>query len=117
VGLFNFVEQNDGVGLTAYRFGQLTAFVVADVSGRSTNETAHGMTLLVLAHVDPRHHLSIVEEVLGQGFGEFGFTNTGRSEEEETTDGLVLAAKSGTAEADGVGDGLYCFILADDALV
>ena len=37
-GLFNFIEQNDAVGMAAHRLGQLTTFIVANIAGRSTDQ-------------------------------------------------------------------------------
>jgi hypothetical protein len=52
MGLLDFVEKHDRVALAPNRFGQLAAFVEADVSGRRTNESADVVTLHELAHVD-----------------------------------------------------------------
>ncbi len=52
MGLLDFVQQHDGVGTTADLLGQLTAFFVADVAGRGTDQAADVVLLHVLAHVD-----------------------------------------------------------------
>ena len=41
------------------------------------------MALLVLGHIDPGHHILIVEEEFRQGLGEFGLADTRRPHEEE----------------------------------
>ena len=52
VGLLDLVEQDHGVRLASHRFGELAAFLVADVSGRRTDETSDGVPLHEFRHVD-----------------------------------------------------------------
>ena len=61
VSLLNLVEEHYRVGLAAHSLRQLTALVVAYVSWRRTDESRHAELLLVLAHVDTRHHRLVVE--------------------------------------------------------
>ncbi len=62
VGLFDFVEEDDAVGAAADGFGELAAFIVADVARRGSDETADGVFFHVLAHVDAGHGVFVVEE-------------------------------------------------------
>ena len=66
MGLLNLVEQHHRVGLAPYRLGQLTTLVVTDISRRRTHKARHGMTLLVLRHINTGHHAVVVEEEFGQ---------------------------------------------------
>ena len=43
MGLFDFIEEDDAVGTAANGFGELTAFVIADVSRRRPNQARYGM--------------------------------------------------------------------------
>ena len=63
--LFDFVEQDDAVGLAAHGFGQLAAFVVPHIAGRRTDEPRHGMLFHVLAHVEAHDVLFAVKERFG----------------------------------------------------
>ena len=85
VRLFDFVEEDDGVGTAAHGLGELAAFVVADVAGRRADETRDGVLLHVLAHVDADHGLLVVEEEFGEGAGGFGFADAGGAEEDEAS--------------------------------
>ena len=65
VGFLDLVEQHHGVRSTAHGLCQLTALVVADVSGRGTNQPADRVLFHVLAHVDPDHCPFVVKQELG----------------------------------------------------
>ena len=104
VRLFDFVEENHAVRPTTYRFRQLTAFVIADVAWRRTNQTADGVLLHVLGHVDAHHRLLVVEQEFGERSRQFGFTDTGRAEEDERTKRLVWIGKTRPRSPDRVRD-------------
>ena len=89
MGFLDFVEQNHGVGLAPYGFGQLSAFVVAYISRRCSDESADGVFLLIFAHVDSGHHVFIVKQIFGEGFCQFCLADTGGAEEDERTDGAT----------------------------
>ena len=69
------------------------------------------------AHVDPHHRRFVIEHDLGECLADFGFANTGRSQEQERTDWLVGVLKPATAAAYGVGHCGDRGVLPDDALV
>ena len=66
VRLLDLVEQDDREWLAAYRFGELTALVVADVTGGRADETAYCVLLHVLRHVDLDEGVLVTEQELGQ---------------------------------------------------
>ena len=66
VCLFDFVEEHHRVRLAAHGLGELTAFVITDVSRRGTDEASGRELFLIFAHVDARHHVLVVEEAFGQ---------------------------------------------------
>ena len=117
VSLLDLVEQHHRIGAAANRFGELTALVVADVSGRRTDEARHRVLLHVLAHVDTNHGLLVVEQILGERPGEFGLADTGRPQEHERTDRTVGVGQAGAAAADGVGHRVHRVLLTDHPLV
>ena len=117
VGLLDFIEQHDRVGLAPHGLGELSALVVTDVSRRRTDQTRDAVTLLVFAHVDSRHHRVVVEEELGQRLRQLGLAHTRRTEEDERTNRLARVVQSGTRAAHGVGDGGNGLVLAYDPLV
>ena len=83
VSLFDFIEQDHTVRAAANRFGQLAAFLVADVSWRRSNQAADGVLFLVFAHIDADHGVFIIEHEFGQGARQFGLAYTGRAEEDK----------------------------------
>src|SRR5258708_39331075 len=67
-GLLHLVEEHDTVRPPPDRLGQLTAFLIPDVSRRGTNEPGHRVPFGVLAHVDPDHGPLVVEQELRECF-------------------------------------------------
>ena len=79
MSLFHFVKEDDGVGFAADGFGQLAAFLIADVSGRRSDQAGHRELLHVFAHIDADQVLFVVKEGLGQSLGKLGLADTGGS--------------------------------------
>ena len=75
------------------------------------------MLLHIFGHIDTYHVALVIKECSGKGLGKFRFTDTGRSEEQERSDGLgrILDARFGTD--DRFGDLGHSFVLAHDTLV
>ena len=117
MSFFDFVQQHDRVGTTTNFFGQLTAFFVADVSGRGTDQTAEIVFLHVLGHVDRDQRVFVAEHEFGQCFGKQRLTDTGRTGKHEATDRARGIFQSTATAANGFGDRLDGRILADDFLV
>ena len=117
MGLFDLVEQHDGVGFSADRFRQLAAFVVAHVPRGRSDQTRYGELLHVLGHVDAHHVLLVVEQGLRQGFGQLRLAHARGTQEQERTDGPVRVRDAGAASLDGFHDLCDRFVLADDPLV
>ncbi|GKT46678.1 uncharacterized protein ColSpa_06859 [Colletotrichum spaethianum] len=113
--LLHLIEEEDGERLAAEGLGELTTGIVADVSRGSTNHPAKSMSLLVLGHVEADHGLGVVEEELGKGLGQESLTGT-RGTAEQEAGWLVGVAETRPLKADGVGNGLDGFLLADDDL-
>ena len=115
--LLNLVEQHHRVWLAAHRLGQLSALVIAHISWRRTDKAAHAELLLILRHVYSRHHLLVVEQILGKSLRQFGLSHTCRSHEDERCDGSFRVLQSCTAAAHGIADGGYRLVLSDDTAV
>src|SRR5699024_9852002 len=116
VGLLHLVEQDDGVWATADRLGELAAFVVADVAGRSADETGDRVLLTVFAHIDPDQSLLIVEEEVRERFRQLRLAHTGGTEEQERTRGTIRIGDTGPRAADGIGDRGDGGLLSDQPL-
>ena len=48
----NLIQQDHTIRLTTYFLRQLSAFFIAYIAGRGTNQAAHGEFLHVLTHID-----------------------------------------------------------------
>ena len=115
--LLDLVEQHHRVRLATDRLGELAALLVADVAGRRADQPAHGVPLLVLAHVDADHGLLGVEERRGQRLGELGLADARRAEEDERADRPAGVLDAGAGADDGVGHEADGLVLTDDPLV
>ena len=115
MGLLDFVEQHHRVRPAADRFGKLAAFLVADVARRRSDQAAGGELLHVLRHVDLDERLGVAEHELGEVAGEVSLAHPGRPEEQERTDRPARVLEVGAGTAEGLGDRLDGFVLADDA--
>ncbi len=70
VGLLDLVKQHHGVRPSSHGLCELTALVVADVTGRRSDQLADRMPLHELGHIQAHHGLFAAEVVGGQGLGE-----------------------------------------------
>jgi hypothetical protein len=75
------------------------------------------VALLVLAHVDARHGVLVVEEDLAERFRQFGLTDTGGAEEDEAADRALLIAHARTVAAHRIGHRAHGFVLTDHTFV
>jgi hypothetical protein len=79
----DLVEQHHLVRAATGGFGQLAAFLVANIAGRRTDQPRHRELLHVLAHVDTRHRLLVVEQELGECPRKLGLAYAGGAQEDE----------------------------------
>ena len=117
VRLFDFVEQDEAVGLAPHGLGELSALFIADVSGGRAYQARDGEFLHELGHVDADERVLTAEHELGQRSGQLGLADAGRPQEDEVADGVARVFESGAGAPDGLGDGVDGLVLADDALV
>ena len=117
VGFLDLVEEDHGVGAAAHRFGQLSTFLEAHVSGRGTDQAGHRMFLHVLGHIDAHHRVGTVEQEFGEGFRKFGFPHAARPQEHEAAQRTVGVVEARARAADGVRDADDGPVLTDHALV
>ena len=113
VRLFDFVEEDDLVGPSAHRFGELAALVEPDVAWRRPEQTTDRVRLHVLGHVQPQQGVFIVEQVIRQRLGQLGLTDAGGSQEQERTDRPLRVAQTRPRAPNRVGDGDDSLVLVD----
>ncbi len=114
--LLDFVEENHRIRPAPHGFGQLPAFVVANISRRRANQPGHGVFLHVLAHVDAHHGLLVVEQELGQRPRGLGLAHARRPEEDERADGPLRIAQPRARTANRIGHNGQRRVLPDHAL-
>ena len=115
MGLLNLVEQNDGVWLATYSFGQLSAFLISHIARRCTHHSAYGVLLAILAHVYAYERCLAAEHFHGQTLGQVGFAHTGWSHEQEGANGAVGVFQSHSASLYGTCHLQYGIVLTNYA--
>jgi hypothetical protein len=86
VRLLDFVEQHDRVGLAPHGFGELAAFLVADIARRRADEAGNGELLHVFRHVDLDDRVLIAEHLRGELLREHRLTDARWADEHERSD-------------------------------
>src|SRR5258708_7630540 len=113
MSLFNFVKQNDRIGMTPYLLGELSTLFVSYVARRRADEPRHGMLLHVFAHVDADHQSFVVEEKLRQRPRQFCFAYAGWPKKNERTDRPLGVGEPCAAAPHGICNALQRVVLAD----
>src|ERR1041385_6634301 len=89
MSFFDFIEQHHTIRTPTDCLGQLSAFLIAHIARRRTDQPADRMLLLILAHVNANHGMFVIEEELCQGTRQLSFTDTGWTEEDKRTDRTI----------------------------
>src|ERR1044071_498881 len=89
VRFLDLIEKHHRIRPAPYRLRKLAAFLVADITGRRTNQPRGGELLHVLRHVDLDQSIGITKHELRQGAGQKSLTDTGRPQEDERSDALI----------------------------
>ena len=116
-GLLDLVEEHDGERPAAHGFRELTARIVADVSGRRADQPRDRMLLAVLGHVDAHHRAFVVEQITRERARQLRLAHARGSEEDERADRPVRIGEAAARANDRFRDGRDRLVLADDALV
>src|SRR5437763_14453932 len=99
--LLHLVQQDHAVRTTTDLLGQLTAFVVADITGRVTKQSRDRMRLHILRHVETHQDLLAAEEFSRQRLRQLRLTYTCGAEEEERTSRALGRFQTGARAATG----------------
>ena len=113
--LLDLVEEDDRVGFASDGLRELSALVVTDVSRRRPDESRGAELLLILAHVDPRHHVLVVEEVFGERLGQLRLADARSAEEDERSDGSLRVLQPRPTATHSVCNGADGLVLTYDA--
>ncbi|KOT22176.1 hypothetical protein DM52_2199 [Burkholderia mallei] len=117
VRLLDLVEQDHAVRLATHGFGQIAAFLVADVAGRRADQPRDAVLLHELAHVDADQMLFRIEQEAGERLAQLGLAHARRAEEQERAVRTVRIGEARARAADRVGDRVDRLVLADHALM
>ena len=83
MSLLNLIKKHHRIRLATHGFGQLAALVIAHIARRRAHKATYRMALLILAHIDTRHHVFIIEQELGESLGKLGLAHSSRTHEQE----------------------------------
>ena len=115
--LLDLVKEHYGVRLTTDSLCELSTFIVAYISWRSTDQTGSGELLLILTHINACQHRLVIEEYLGQSLRQLRLPDTCSTEEDEGADRTLRVLEPCTTTADGISHSSDSLLLTDDTLV
>ena len=75
------------------------------------------MLFHVLGHIETEHGVFVAEHRLRQRLAQLGFSDAGRTKEDEGAYRTLGVLESDSAAADRLGNSGHCLVLTDDALV
>ena len=113
----DLIEQHHRVRFSPDSLGKLTTLIVTNISRRRSDQSGYGVFLHILTHIDPNHIRFIIEQSCCKRFGQFRFSDTGRSQEQERTDGLRRILDPGLGTDNGLRYLGHTLILTDDSLM
>ena len=112
--LFDFIEKDNGIRMTADFFRQLARIVIADIAGRRTDHSRNGVLLHKFRHIKPNQRVRRVEKVLRQHLDKLRFSDARRSRENKRS-GLSLISHAGAAALDGTAYRIDRRVLPDNS--
>ena len=115
--LLDLVKQHDRIGPAPDRFRQLSAFVIAHISRRRSDESGHGELLHILTHIDADHVIFVIKQILRQRLCKLCLADTGGPEEQEGADRSRRILDACLGAQDRLHSALYRFILPDNSLM
>ncbi len=115
--LFDFVQKNNAVGTAAYRFGELTALIIAHISRRRPDKAGHTVLFHVFAHINANHAALIIKECFGECLGQFRLAYARGAKEDKGTNRTVGVFDARTGTQNGFADGFDRFVLTDYAFM
>src|SRR5262249_52974682 len=83
VGFFDLIQQQYRVRVPFDLLGHLSAFFMADVARRATDQLRNGVFFHVLGHVKPDEGTVGAEQEFGQRSGDFSLAHSSRAQEKE----------------------------------
>src|SRR5262249_8870919 len=109
-------EKYDCIRPATNALGQIAAFLVADVSRRSSNQPRDRVFFHVLRHIDSNCRTLIVKQKLGECSRSLCLSDAGRSEEHENADRPIAILQAGSRSPNRVRNCFKSVSLTNDAL-
>ena len=81
--LFDFVKEHDRIRPSADALGKLPSVVVADISGRRSNQFGNCLLFHIFGHIQPDHRIDRAEQNDGESAAKLGFSYSRRTQKEE----------------------------------
>ena len=116
MGLFDFVQEHDGIGLLPNPLGELAAFVAADIAHCRADEAVDAALVFVFAHIQREERFFAAEHEVRQYARQLGLADAGGAQEQKGADGAARVFQADAGGFDGAADQLHGFFLADQAL-
>ena len=110
---FDFIQKYYGIRMFPYFFAHFSSIVITDISRRGAYQSGRGEFFGKFSHVNADKVVLRTEKFFCQGFGEFGFPDTGRPEKYECPDRPVRVFESGAVAFYRTYNAVYGFVLAD----
>src|SRR5690606_34533856 len=114
--LFNLVHEHHRIGSTAYRLSQLTALLIADISGRRPHQARDRVFFTVLRHVNAHHRVLIIKKKFSESLRKLCLSDTGRAEEEERANRSVRIRYPSPSTTHSFCHRIHSSLLADKTL-
>ena len=83
MGLFDLIQQQQGIGLTTHSFRQIAALFIAYVPGGRTNHPGHRVLLHELRHINAHHRVVTIEQKVRQRFTQLSLADPCWPQKEE----------------------------------
>ena len=118
VCLFDLIKEKDRKRMGPYGVGQLSARVIADVSGRRSQKPLVRVTLAVFGHVKPDQGALCAEYIPRKGLGQLCFARSCGARKEQdapgpAAGGMLESGHTRGGSGDHIGDSLHGLWLAD----
>ena len=113
----NLIKKQDTVWISADFLAELSAFFIAYISRRRSDQFGDTVFLHIFRHIYTDHCLFTAKYCFCKGFGKFCLSDTCRAKEKEGANRTVRIFKSNSSSFDCLCNSFHCFILSDHTFV
>ena len=113
--LFDLIEEDNGVGLSADFLRQLAGFIITHIARRRTDQLGDRVLFHKLGHIQADQRVHRIKQIVCQALDQFRLTHTGGTDKDERHR-AALGTNTHTVTADCLCNGLHRLILAHNML-